>query len=269
MKILILNQTIANRINSSYGADHFDSTPDRFDNLNIAEYLNGSGQAGGPLATINNTDFRSDFRIFNSDGNTTIIAMNTPQTFEDTRFNVFERMINTVPKEVQLSTKAVGPRLWITIETHLDLSPNGEVLYSGTVVTHSRNGSTDQASYYYGTAGGGKTNPKLTSVGCVYIFRVLRDLLTSTLVVPPDTFSNITSRPFGIVTWYNFTNTFNSTDIASINIQDSYTEAIDLNLFVIPSQSFVNNINFSTPQYLVRAAVRLIKTHRQNKANLD
>jgi hypothetical protein len=164
----ILNQTTsANRINSSYGADHFDSTPGRFDNLNIAEYLNGSGHAGGPLVKTNNTDFRSDFRIFNSDGNTTITAMNTPQTFEDTCFDIFERMINTVPKEVKLSTNAVGPRPWITIETQLDPSPNGEVLYSGTIATHSHNGSPDQASYYYGTAGGGKTNPRLTNVGCV------------------------------------------------------------------------------------------------------
>jgi hypothetical protein len=137
-----------------------------FDYQNVKEYLDGSGQAGGPLVTTNNLDFRSDFRIFNSDGNKTIKAMNTPQTFEDVCFKIFERMINTVPKNVTLSKNVVGPRLWITIESHLDLSQTGSVLYSGTIATHSRNGSPEKASYTYGTSAGKKIGPNLTNVGC-------------------------------------------------------------------------------------------------------
>ncbi|TVY53834.1 hypothetical protein LCER1_G005166 [Lachnellula cervina] len=38
-------------------------------------------------------------------------------------------------------------------------------------------------------------------------------------------------------------------------VQNSYTESINLNLFVIPSQSFMNPTNLAQPQYVVRVAV--------------
>lgn len=130
------------------------------------EYLNGSGQAGGPLVTTSNVIFRSDLRIFSSDKNATIKAMSSAQAFENTCFNIFQRMINTVPKGVTLSG-VIGPRPWILKESHLDLSPSGQVQYSGTIVTQSKaaGAAPATASYTYGTTGGGNTGPKSSSPG--------------------------------------------------------------------------------------------------------
>lgn len=76
------------------------------------------------------------------------------------------------------------------------------------------------------------------------------------------------SIPFGIVTWYNFTDTLNSSIITSITIENSYTEVISQKLFILPSQSFVNNTDVTMPQYLVRAAVSSPATS-QRQANFD
>lgn len=77
------------------------------------------------------------------------------QSFEDACFTVFEKMINTVPKTVTLSTDLVGPRPWILMESHLDLSSTGVVQYSGNITTNSRfNPSVPTtATYVYGTPG--------------------------------------------------------------------------------------------------------------------
>jgi hypothetical protein len=59
---------------------------------------------------------------------------------------------------------------------------------------------------------------------------------------------------FGNTTYYDFNDTFNSPSINSITIQGTYTEPINLNIFVIPSMSFQNSSS-TGPTVLVRAAV--------------
>ena len=59
---------------------------------------------------------------------------------------------------------------------------------------------------------------------------------------------------FGNTTYYTFNDTIDSS-VTSITIQGTYTEAIDQNLFVVPSMSFVNVA--AGPKVLVRAAVSL------------
>jgi hypothetical protein len=145
--------------------DSFDSSPFVFDNTGVSEYLNGSGRAGGPLVTTANVTFRSDLRIFSSDNNATIKAMASSQkTFESACFPIFEKMINTVPKGVQLSD-VIGPRQWITMESHLDLASNGAVNYSGTIGTYSKAAVPTTASYFYGKSGGGNTGQKVSHTG--------------------------------------------------------------------------------------------------------
>uniref|UniRef100_A0A0W0FXI1 Peroxidase n=1 Tax=Moniliophthora roreri TaxID=221103 RepID=A0A0W0FXI1_MONRR len=75
----------------------FDSTI-QFDNVVVTEYL--SGTTNNPLVVGPNMTTNSDFRIFSSDGN---VTMQRYDSFSKTCSSLFERMINTVPKDVKLS----------------------------------------------------------------------------------------------------------------------------------------------------------------------
>jgi hypothetical protein len=133
--------------------------------VGVQEYLNGTGRRGGPLVTTQNVTFRSDARIFASDGNATIRALAaSQQSFENGCFTVFEKMINTVPKGVTLSG-VIGPSKWITMNSNLDLLLNGAVTYSGTIGTYSKTAAPQTAAYEYGTVGGGNTGPKTSQAG--------------------------------------------------------------------------------------------------------
>lgn len=150
---------------STNGADHFDNSSFVFDNTGVTEYLTGTGRAGGPLVNTEDVTFRSDLRIFSSDNNITIAAMaETQETFENTCFPIFEKMIDTVPKGVTLSD-VIGPRNWITMESHLDFTSTGDVTYSGKIGTYSKTEVPENASYFYGTEGGGNTGPRLSQGG--------------------------------------------------------------------------------------------------------
>ncbi|KAK0118511.1 hypothetical protein ONS96_011608 [Cadophora gregata f. sp. sojae] len=226
------------------GADTFDTTPFVFENKNVQEYLTSSGKRGGPLVTTKNTTFRSDLRIFTHDNNATIRAMSSPQAFQDTCFSVFEKMMDTVPRGVALSDPIV-PRKWILMESHLDLSPGGQVVYSGNISTYERGQVPGKAIYYYGTTGGGNTGYPLVSQG-----PVIQDKIVNGVV----------SDPFGDIALYSFNDTLNSPSVKSITIQDvnkkdAYTEAINLNIFVVPSLTFSDNSNPRRPRFIVRAAL--------------
>jgi hypothetical protein len=184
------------------------------------------------------------------------------KTFESTCFPIFEKMINTVPKGVVLSD-VIGPRNWITMESHLDLTSTGTVTYSGTIGTFSKTAVPTKASYFYGTNGGGNTGPKLSNAGgeCLTSNLDIKTRLTAAIVMQDrviDRTNGATEFPFfGNVTFYTFNDTITNPSITSLNIQSSYTEPINLNLFVVPSLSFVNPIP-GTPKFLVRAAVSLL-----------
>ncbi|KAH8915954.1 heme peroxidase [Atractiella rhizophila] len=80
----------------------FDTTEGLFDNKIGTEYL--AGTTKNPLVVAPNETFRSDARIFSSDGNATIEALSSSSsTFTNTCAGLFERMINTVPRDVTLS----------------------------------------------------------------------------------------------------------------------------------------------------------------------
>lgn len=79
-------------------------------------------------------------------------------------------MLNTVPtkpNKVVLSD-VIGPRRWILMESHLDLSPTGVVQYSGTITTYSKNAPApvpSTASYNYSLAAGGNTGVNKSQPG--------------------------------------------------------------------------------------------------------
>jgi hypothetical protein len=170
-------------------------------------------------------------------------------------------MINTVPKNVTLSAP-IGPRQWILIESHLDISATGAVLYSGTAATYSWGPVPNQATYVYNTNTGGNTGGLQTQPWSKYLRSLNIGTMAKYLLTakPIDTFplngdGIFTTRPFGIIYNYAFNNTLTSTAITSIEVQNTYTESINLNLFIIPSKSFESQ---SSPgNYVIRAAVSL------------
>jgi hypothetical protein len=146
------------------GASHFDSTFDVFDNTGVNEYLNGTGLKGGPLVVGFNQTTNSDLRIFSSDGNSTIEAMVSPQSFEDTCYAIFERMLDTVPKSVVLSDPIL-PRSWILREGHLDLTSTGALNYTGNITTWSKTTVPAKASYFYANSAGSSVLAKTSQPG--------------------------------------------------------------------------------------------------------
>ncbi|KAJ3532802.1 hypothetical protein NM208_g8272 [Fusarium decemcellulare] len=79
----------------------FDSTSDQFDNVVVKEYFAGHGV--NPLVFGRSETTNSDKRIFRSDGNATMTKLKDANTFQKTCARVFERLIDTVPSDVQLS----------------------------------------------------------------------------------------------------------------------------------------------------------------------
>ena len=77
--------------------------------------------------------------------------------FENACFPIFEKMINTVPKDVVLSAP-IGPRSWLTMESHLDLTSTGGVTYTGKIGTYSKSAVPAKATYSYLTSGGGASS---------------------------------------------------------------------------------------------------------------
>ncbi|KAJ6526723.1 heme peroxidase [Mycena capillaripes] len=81
---------------------HFDSTNVHFDNNIATEYISGTTQ--NPLIIGLNDTTNSDKRIFGSDNNVTMQSFaNSPELFASTCADLFARMIDTVPKGVQLT----------------------------------------------------------------------------------------------------------------------------------------------------------------------
>ncbi|KAH8930466.1 heme peroxidase [Atractiella rhizophila] len=80
----------------------FDGSGNHFDRSIVLEYLNGT--TANPLVRNNNETITSDGRIFGSDGNVTVSRMaESEEVFQSICADMFERMINTVPKNVVLS----------------------------------------------------------------------------------------------------------------------------------------------------------------------
>ena len=80
------------------------------------------------LAFGPNETTRSDFRIFNADGGTLIKAMaDSPEFFAGTCQNLMERMLNTVPRGVQLTDIITPIRIKPTLEEFV-LMPEAKLM---------------------------------------------------------------------------------------------------------------------------------------------
>ncbi|KAJ7242315.1 putative L-ascorbate oxidase [Mycena rebaudengoi] len=110
--------------------DDFDTTQDHFDNNIATEYI--SGTTLNPLVVGPNATTNSDKRIFESDGNKTMRGFaESPQVFSSTCGSLLARMLDTVPRGVQL-TQVITP---LPVKpSGLDLVLDGDVLkFSGEV----------------------------------------------------------------------------------------------------------------------------------------
>ena len=120
--------------NNTQGAGHLDTTNAGFDIDVVNEYLEGSGQQGGPLVTSFNESSRSDLRLYNSDGNATMedLASGGTGEFFNTCIDLLGRMLNTVPSTVQL-TNVVEPMEMKPVNVTFDISQTGAFMLKGVM----------------------------------------------------------------------------------------------------------------------------------------
>lgn len=119
--------------NNTAGGIHFDNTVAVFDPLVVTEYLNGTGQQGGPLVTSFNVSSRSDLRLYNSDDNATMIELaQQGEGFLDTCSTLFQRMVETVPSNVVLSD-VVSAMDIKPINATLDFDRAGNLIFTGYI----------------------------------------------------------------------------------------------------------------------------------------
>ncbi|RPD56148.1 heme peroxidase [Lentinus tigrinus ALCF2SS1-7] len=140
----------------------FDSTPFNFDNAIAFEYVHGT--TNNPLIVGHNDTTNSDKRIFGSDGNATMASFAaSPDLFKSTCGTLFARMLDTVPKDVQL-TEVIEP-LPVKPQTMLlTYMGDGTLKLSGQVRFWDTAESTSRSAKIVWADRAGKTDTSYTDV---------------------------------------------------------------------------------------------------------
>lgn len=119
--------------NNTAGGIHFDTTVAVFDTLVVSEYLDGTGNQGGPLVNSFNVSSRSDLRLYESDNNATMIKLsNQGEGFLDTCTTLLQRMIEVVPSNVELS-EVISPMQVKPVNATLDFDNSGNLVFTGYI----------------------------------------------------------------------------------------------------------------------------------------
>lgn len=119
--------------NNTNGGIDFDTTRGVFDPRVVHEYIDGTGHMGGPLVTTDNVTTRSDLRLYESDGNTTMRALYAQgDGFLDTCVYLMGRMLNTVPSSVRLGDP-IQPMTVKPINVTYDFGGDGKLSFSGRI----------------------------------------------------------------------------------------------------------------------------------------
>lgn len=200
------------------GGEGFDSTPADFDNAVVLEYLNGTGLMGGPLVTAPDEADRSDLRLYTSDNNATIEALADEVAFRDTCFDLFERMINTVPSTVTLSDP-VTPMTWKAVNLALDINSSGTVTAGGMF------------RYFYSSG----SAPSSVS----YSFTATTSSDATTTTGTASTASGTGTSMFGNTKYWSFNTTIDSPGTTNLTIEDTTDYDINDSLFILPKKSSV------------------------------
>lgn len=119
--------------NNTNGGLNFDTTRVAFDTKVVREYIDWTGNRGGPLVTTDNITTRSDLRLYESDGNATMQALyDTGDGFLGTCVDLMGRMINTVPAGVEFGSP-ISPMAIKPVNVTFDLDEQGSLELSGKI----------------------------------------------------------------------------------------------------------------------------------------
>lgn len=120
-------------LNNTNGGVNFDLTRSGFDARVVHEYIDWTGQMGGPLVTSFNESSRSDLRLYESDGNITMQELyDQGDGFLDTCADLLGRMVNTVPSNVQLRDP-ISPMSIKPINVTWDFDIDGQLVLTGNI----------------------------------------------------------------------------------------------------------------------------------------
>ncbi|KAI4949473.1 hypothetical protein J4E91_005212 [Alternaria rosae] len=120
-------------LNNTNGGSNFDTTRGVFDPNVLGEYLNGTGNKGGPLVNSYNDTMNSDKRLYESDKNATMHTLFAQGVgFLDTCAELMGRAINTVPAGVQLS-ESITVMPVKPFNTTFDFGQDGKLTLSGKI----------------------------------------------------------------------------------------------------------------------------------------
>ncbi|KIW98900.1 uncharacterized protein Z519_00563 [Cladophialophora bantiana CBS 173.52] len=123
--------TIVPANTTTLGVQNFDATNNTYDNLVITKYLDGSTK--NPLVIGPDLDARSDLRVFASDDNQTVSAMQTANSYADTCTTILAKMLDTVPSSVTL-TDTITPYPVKPVNLQLNVASGGDrLIFSGQI----------------------------------------------------------------------------------------------------------------------------------------
>ncbi|RDW79676.1 hypothetical protein BP6252_04314 [Coleophoma cylindrospora] len=202
------------------GGEGFDTTPDVFDSSVVNEYLDSTGQLGGPLVTAPNVTDRSDLRLYISDKNATMQAISEEAAFQKTCYSLFERMINTVPSTVTLSDP-VTPLVWKAVDVALDINSTGSVSISGLIRNlYTTETPPSTVSYTTGSSTGNSTVQSSTTV------------------------NGTGTSLYGNTAYWAFNSTIDSPGTTTLDFE-TVSYPVNDEIFVLPTQSSVNTTDKS------------------------
>lgn len=162
--------------------------------------------------TAPNEEDRSDFRLYTSDNNETMKALSEEAAFQATCLSLFERMIDTVPADVQLSDPIV-PMTWKAVDVALDVNASGNVSVSGLIRNLYSDGSPP-STVTYTTSGTDGTSADQTT----------------------GTSSGSGTSLFGKTKYWSFNSTTASPGTSQLNFEDQ-TYPINDEIFILSKQS--------------------------------
>ncbi|RFU30513.1 hypothetical protein B7463_g5832, partial [Scytalidium lignicola] len=225
--------------NNTGGGIHLDTTPYAFDDQVVQEYVSSTGQMGGPLVTSFNVSSRSDLRLYESDGNTTMLELASQGAgFVDTCVGLLQRMTETVPKGVTLSNviKPLGVK---PINGSLDLDARGNLKFSGVIrVLH------------------------LTGTNAPTSLSLSYSKSAKSVILKPS--AETGTSVFGTLSFYSFAvalqdpESFDTFTISGSDIE-SHTFKTQAKMFIVPSLTFTTSTTSSTT---INVAVAALKSTR-------
>ncbi|KAF8188883.1 heme peroxidase [Mycena galopus ATCC 62051] len=142
---------------------HFDTTFVTFDNNIATEYI--AGTTLDPLVVGFNDTTNSDKRIFGSDANVTMLSFaNSADLFASTCADLFARMLDTVPSDVQL-TDVITPLPVKPSEVNLIMDGDSLQLHGFVRIWNTTEAATPTVGVIWDDHVGGTGNATLGFVG--------------------------------------------------------------------------------------------------------